>query len=101
MNEFDKRQFDIMILKIKSFKEGYLPLSELINDLEALLSVLSFQDKSWNDTFRSYWWELEEVYSFMLEEEKTIFTPEDKKIIDDAVQHLKKMIELKLDFEKK
>jgi hypothetical protein len=96
MNEFDKRQLNIMIQKIHSFNEGHLHLSDLIYDLEALLNILTNQDQPWKATFRGYWWNLEQVYAFALYEEKSRLDSEDQKIVNDTIEDLKSLIYTKL-----
>lgn len=96
MNEFDKRQLDIMIQKIHAFNEGYLHLSDLIYDLEALLNISTNQDQQWKDMFRSYWWDLEQVYAAALDDDKLDLDFEDQKIVNNAIENLKKLVELKL-----
>lgn len=96
MNEFDKRQLDIMIQKIHAFNQEYLHLSDLIYDLEALLNVLSNEDQYWKDNFRSYWWDLEQVYAASLDDEKSSLDSKDQKIINSAIENLKRLIEIKL-----
>lgn len=90
MEEFDDRQLNVMIQKIHSFNERHLHLADLIYDLEALLNLLTFEDDHWKDTFRSYWWDLEQVYAAALEKEKSDFDSEDEKIISKAIGDLKK-----------
>jgi len=96
MNEFDKRQLDIMIQKIHAFNEGHLHLPDLIYDLEALLNILTNQDQHWKDAFKGYWWDLEQVYAAVLDDEQLSLDSEDQKIINDAIENLKKLIEIKL-----
>jgi hypothetical protein len=96
MNEFDKRQLDIMIQKIHAYNEGHLHLSDLIYDLEALLNILTNQDQQWKDLFRGYWWDLEQVYAATLDDEKPCLDSEDQKIVNGAVENLKKLVDIKL-----
>lgn len=96
MNEFDKRQLNIMIQKIHAFNKGHLYLSDLIYDLEALVSILTDQDQHWKDLFIGYWWDLEQVYAVALDDNKSCLDSEDQKIVNDAIENLKKLIELKL-----
>ena len=96
MNEFDVRQLNIMIQKINAFNNGYLELSNLINDLEALLNILTIQDQHWKDLFKGYWWDLEQVYAVAIDEERSYLDSEDQSIIKNAVENIKKMVEIKL-----
>lgn len=96
MNEFDTRQLNIMKQKIHGFKEGQIHLSDLIYDLEALLNIIVDQDQIWKDTFKGYWWDLEQIYATALDNEKLYLDSEDQKCVSDAIENLKKLIETKL-----
>jgi len=98
MNEFDKRQLAIMIQKIHAFNKGSLHLSDLIYDLEALLNILTNKDQHWKDLFMGYWWDLEQVYATALDDEKKCLDFENQKIVDYAIENLKKLVEIKLNY---
>jgi hypothetical protein len=94
MNEFDKRQLNIMSQKIDAFKTGHLHLHDLIYDLEALLNILESKDQHWKEMFRGYWWDLEQVYSSVLDENKNLDL-EDVNIINNAIENIIKLINSK------
>jgi hypothetical protein len=96
MNEFDKRQLNIMIQKIHEFEERSLHLSDLIYDLEALVNLLNDQDSHWKDLFVGYWWDLEQVYAVALYKNIPNLDFNDQQTIKDAIENLKKLIKMKL-----
>jgi hypothetical protein len=96
MNEFDQRQLNIMLIKIEGFNTGYLHLSDLIYDLEALLNILEEKDKNWEAAFRNYWWDLEQVYAVSIENDQVKLDPEDQSIIKKAIDDLTALIQKKL-----
>lgn len=95
MNEYDRRQFKIMVQKIRAYREGKLPLSELINYLESLLSALEDRDENWENDFRSHWGDLEVVYAVALDKNKSSLDLDDQYIINEAIENIIKLINLK------
>lgn len=96
MNEFDKRQLNLMQSKIHDFKSNRLHISSFIYDLEALLNILEEKDPEWKSLFRGYWWDLEQVYAVAIDHTEFNISPEENIIIDNAVSNIEKLIELKL-----
>jgi len=66
----------------------------LIYDLEFLLNVLEDQDRRWKDTFIGHWWDLEQVYATALDNNKLHPDLDDQKIMNDAIENLKNLIEI-------
>ncbi len=95
MNESDKRQLDLMLQKIHIYDAGRLDLAELINDLQALLDALTSDELEWKNIFKTYWWDLEEVHSVAVCEERELDS-DDQKIIREAVENFKKLIKSKI-----
>lgn len=51
IDDYDKRQLQKMQKRLKSFCEGDLPLSCLVNDLSGLLSALQTVDEGLDHAF--------------------------------------------------
>ncbi len=92
INDFDKRQLNIMLDKINMFKNKQLEFNFLIEDLNALLNVLQTIDKDWKKKFKKNWNALEEVYSFILYEKRSSLNQEDIKITATSIGEIEKLI---------
>lgn len=96
MKEYDKRQLVLILQKIHAFKNGNLYLADLINDLGALVSVLTFEDQAWKDIFIGHWGDLEQVGAVALYREKVQLEPESQKSVLATVEILEAMVLKKL-----
>lgn len=96
MNEYDARQLNLMNQKLQGFKAGSLYLSELIDDLEGLLNVLTFKDEGWKDSFSIYWMDLEQANAAAVCNGNGGLKPDSQKRVIEAVESLEIMVHSKL-----
>lgn len=96
LNEFDQRQLQVMLEVIHRFELNEVSLSSLINNLEALLDLLNFEDVIWKEAFIDNWENLEIIYASVLDENKALLDKEDEEIINDSVTNIKKLINKKI-----
>lgn len=96
MDEYNLRQLKIMLEKIDSFESGNLVFGDLIEDLDALLTVMENLDKEWKYTFHSHWFTLETYYAAALDEDTNPFEDDTKGHIPEAIEILKSMIQSEL-----
>lgn len=93
MNEYEKRQINLMHKIIASYRSGRLPLSQLIPDLEALLNCLDSFPEHLRSDFLSIWGTLEEIYAYGLEYNNGHLKDNDEKEIDKTLLNLKLLID--------
>lgn len=94
VNEYDRRQLELMQKQISFFREGSLSLQMLINNIGSLIDALENIESSWIDQCRAFWWELEQVYAVSLDRKKTTLDKDDLKIISAALEGIEKLIKL-------
>ena len=99
MYEYDLRQYRLMADRLTGFEKRTINLRRLINDLEALLDVLQASDETWKEVFRSEWAKLEDIYAVTLDRGENVLLPEDQKLVEKAVQNLKRLVTQKLRFQ--
>jgi hypothetical protein len=63
MNEFDKRQSQLLMPMLNGFEQGSVSLRSLISNLEVLLANMQSCELSWKAAMEHEWETLEEVYS--------------------------------------
>lgn len=95
VNEYDKRQLEIMLVKIRSFRKNALGLLNLINDLSSLLDVLECVADSWKEECKSWVWDLEEVYAVALDRKQALNT-DDLQGVEDALNQIELLVKNKL-----
>lgn len=66
-SDYDQRQYEQMLLILRSYQAGQLGLGRAIADLEALQSCLQVAQDAWKKSFQSEWGVLEDVYASMLD----------------------------------
>lgn len=71
-------------------------LQKLIDSLDGLLHVLEFNDLEWKEDYIDSWKDLEIAYASALDKEASGFDPEDTIIISNAINKIKKLVQLKL-----
>lgn len=91
VSEYDKRQLKLMLEMIDFFEKDSLSLSEIINNLSALVDVLESIDEDWKDKYRQWWWDLEQVYAVALDSDLPL-DENDKKIISNALSKIRSMV---------
>lgn len=93
MSEHDQRQYILMKQCIQGFESGNVNLRVLISSLKGLLDVLQSVRQEWKDAFSGEWWTLEEVYSFASDQEKAYLSQEDQKLVYEAIENMKQLLE--------
>ncbi len=93
MSEYDQRQYKLLKSRIVQFREGEIGLPRLISDLDALLCALQSPDEAWKSSFQKSWGLLEEVFATALDRGKQELGPEDRKLVDQAVDQMSKLLE--------
>lgn len=111
MNEYNLRQLELMKLKIQCFEKKTLPLQVLISDLSDLVNVLEDFDVEWKNIIKHYWFDLEQVYAYLLyilekqgyqSSQEIEIDEEGQKIINNSIHQIKKLVDEKiLELEKK
>ena len=96
MNEYDKRQYRLMIETVEVNKLDINSLGKIIISLEALLGQLKEPDQEWVKTFQRVWGKLEDIYSFNIVEEKTFLSQQEIEWITQALKELRTLIQMKL-----
>ena len=81
--ERERRQLQLMIRVISDFRQGTIPISRAINDLEALGSELQLAPPTWHDDFVESWSGLEIAYAVALDRLTPIPDATDPAIADD------------------
>lgn len=92
VNDYDKRQLELMLKKIILYRQDALILSNLINDLGSLVDVLETVDESWKEELRSWLWDLEEIYAVALDRKQQFLDAEDSRIIENALDKIELLI---------
>jgi hypothetical protein len=90
--DYDLRQIDLMASQISRFETGDVSQSQLINDLDSLLSCLKTVDQNWKNSFKSEWWTLEQVHAVALDRKQASLPPDSKALLTEALGNLKKLI---------
>ena len=96
MNEYDKRQYRLMIKIVEVNKLDINSLGKIIISLEALLGQLKEPDQEWVKTFQRVWGKLEDIYSFNIVEKKTSLSQQEIEWITQALKELRTSIQMKL-----
>ena len=92
MNEFDNKLLNITLQNIKEYRKGNIELSRLISELSSCLSLLESVDQDWKNAFSGYWWDLEQIYAFALDQKRTVLNDSEQKIISHSINELENMI---------
>jgi len=91
-NEYDIRQYERMLSCIERFKKGALEINNFISDLEALINCIQEPDHSWKEKFNQEWAVLEDTYSYVLSDDRTIFSNDELDLISRSVENLEALI---------
>ncbi len=92
MNDYDKRQYALMIRSIEEFKKENLSANGLIGNLEALLVCLQEPDPNWKKLFRQEWAIIEDNYAVMRSEERSEFSLEEKRMVEKAIEKIQALL---------
>lgn len=96
ISEYDQRQYQLMVKRLRDFENGVITLASLINDIDALLRSLEEPDEAWVDLFWIKWFSMEEVYSVALDRGDSRLRPEEQSVIKEAVRNLKDLLQQKV-----
>ncbi len=91
-NEYDMRQYNIMLNIIEEYKENKKSLKQLIDNLDGLLNALENAEQKWKDEFHNEWWNLEQVYAVNNYRGKGFYSEEESKIINESIDNLQEII---------
>lgn len=94
--EYDQRQYALMTNALVQYEKGEINLPSLISGLEALLAALTASDEDWNDSFRSEWWILENIYAVAMERNQQELSPQDEGEIAKAILAMKKLVDARV-----
>ena len=97
MNDYDSRQYSLMLRTMKEIRLNVKGIGKIVNSLESLLANLESNDPKWTDKIRSEWWTLEEIHAHNLSEGKHELTVQEKQWVEMALRNLEKLIQSKLD----
>ena len=67
-NEYLKRQLNLIQSIVVEYKKGEKSFSHLVNDLDALINILSQDREDFSDELRTEWWDLEQINAVLLDE---------------------------------
>ena len=91
--EYDRRQYDLMLDRLRAFTRGAVSLRKLIEDLRSLAEALEDPPLGWKEDFLSDWWTLEQVYAVAVDrDELDNLSAESQVLIDGAVAALKRVV---------
>lgn len=91
MEDYDRRQLELMLVQIAAYRAGKVDLSGLISNLEVLSDLLQGVPDPWRDRFKAEWAVLEIVYAVSLHREEPIESPANQAEIEPAVGNIKNM----------
>lgn len=63
MNDFDKRQYEVMKKLVFLAKNNNIDINRFIADMESLLSLLEVPDPEWKKRFRREWANIDTTYA--------------------------------------
>ena len=99
MDNYNNRQYKLMLQKISLFRQGKIEIPDLIGDLEGLLNALEEPNSNWKNTFQIECGELEQVYAFALYEERDYLNQKDIKVIEKVLDNIILLINEKITIE--
>jgi hypothetical protein len=85
-----------MLGGLNGFLAARVPIDALISDLEGLLNALQEADKEWKQRFLHFWGMIEDERATALFREMDALDVEATQRVEDAVNHLKRMVLEKL-----
>lgn len=92
MNEYDKRQLDLMIKNINKYIENKIRLKDLIDNLRGLLDCLQTINQDWKNKFRSEWWTLEQIYAVKQYKKQKELSNDEKKMIHATLKNINDLL---------
>ncbi len=86
--DYNERQYHLMLEILLDYKRNQIDLGSLINKLEALRNVLEDPAQDWLERFDAAWANLEDVYSFILSENRKTPEPDETRILNESTEEL-------------
>ena len=77
---------------IDVFERGEIELGYLVREIEALKDSLEETDDRWREAFHNEWWTLEQVFAVALDRGKDPLTPENARLVEEAVGRMKDLL---------
>lgn len=97
-NEYNERQYNLMLEIISDFKKEKIGIKQLILRLKSLFNALESIPETWRNSFNEEWFTLETIYALALDrqeeslDKKFILTSEEINIINNTLVNLKNLI---------
>ena len=92
MNEYDRRQYNLMKKCLHGFEIGNVDIRVLINSLRSLTNALQNPNGEWKRKFMHEWWTLEEIYSIASSREQSYLSKADSNDIYEAIDKMKQLL---------
>ncbi len=92
MEDYDIRQYRLMLDKLDAFGTQKLPLSNLISNLDGLLNALEDTDEQWKNAFLRQWGVLEDVYANSLDKNLQEIPGDQQVLVSKAVAEIRKLV---------
>ena len=93
MKALDYKQLESMKGSLEQYVAKQIDLSDLISNVEILLSGLDDVSESWREMFRSEWGKLEEVYSVAVVREERLESDSNRQLILPAIDRMRQLLD--------
>ncbi len=91
--QYDRRQYELMLDRLRAFARGAMSLRKLVEDLRSLADALERPAPVWKEDFLSDWWTLEQVYAAAIDRDELDRLPAESQIlVDGAVAALNRKV---------
>lgn len=84
-SERERRQYQLMVDRLRKFQEGQLHLGTLVDDLDALWWQLEETADEWKEAFREEWGVLEEVHAGVRNRADKTLAPDELWLVQQAI----------------
>jgi predicted Zn-ribbon and HTH transcriptional regulator len=96
-NDPDRKKIDSIKKTIKKFNSEAISLKQLTDNLYDLFQAITNLNNEWEDHFFQKWLDLESVYTYITDKKNGLAGPEEKKIINNAISEISKLVDQALD----
>lgn len=90
-NEKKYKIYNLLLEKVKLYKEKKISLASIISDSEGLILAIDDLSEEFRDEFYNYWGVLEEIYAVNLERKRDI-NKREKKLIEKSICNIETMV---------
>lgn len=97
ITDYNQRQYGLMLDLISNYRQRKIELSKLVNELDALNSVLESPSQSWVNKFEAAWARLEDVYAVMITDGRSELDNLDLELINKSLNELEELIPKQVD----